>query len=426
MTVEKIRSLYSSSAKKLDRTFQTDVSTFISGGFWTVAARILSSLLLFFLSLLYARFISKDLYGTYRYIISALGIGGFLTFDGIRRSFYISASRGNVGDIRRGIKINFLLSFLITLFGFCIATYFYIIGNPVLFWGFLIAALLSPLEKGTGAFANWFILQKQFFRKAFATFAENIFFVLVMSGVVFWIYTEHPSPAAALAAVIIGYFLGHGIPSTYYYIKTLREIPQDPATPIKPHIMYGLHLSGGDILGSIATYIDGILLYAFLGPQALANYSFAIVGPEQAKGLILTIASLAAPKIYSKNHDDLAHLPKKLARFAIVITIGILLYIVSAPFIYAVFFPKYTNVVSYSQIYIISLIAIPFSAILDFVVSSSGKLKNIYTYKIGSPLFQTLFLCTLIPFFGIWGAIIGRMIGKFFDALILFYIFQKP
>ena len=411
--------------KKLDRFFQTDSSLIIQGGFWAGSARFLSGILLFGLSISYARFLPKELYGTYRYVLNFLSVGNFLRLSELSQAFMRSAAKDKLSIYRKGLVLQLLFSFLISLFGFGISLYFFFIENTTLSIAFLIASLLVPLEKGTGMFKGWYLLHREFRKKAIATFLIQATFVLFMAGTIYIIVSRELSNSFALYIMIVAYFLGYGLPSLFFFIRTFKRIPSAKHTSARPIFRFGAQLSFADILSSIATYLDSILLFALLGPAAVANLAFAQIIPEQAKGYLISLRGVLAPKIYKQNTYNVRLLIQKLMRSGFIILLGVGMYALIAPIIFTVFFPAYTSVVAYSQIFALGLIAIPFSIVLDTILISLGNLKFIYGYRVTVPIIEIIILLIAIPLFGIWGAIIGKVIVRFAHAGILIFLIKK-
>ena len=88
--------------------------------------------------------------------------------------------------------------------------------------------------------------------------------------------------------------------NAFYFFKiTLNKFPpnqnHDPET-----ISYGKHLSFTGIIGTVATYLDRLLIFHYLGAVEVAIYSIAIAPPEQIKNLFKNIPTLAMPKLAQK------------------------------------------------------------------------------------------------------------------------------
>lgn len=424
-----MRNLYNKTISYLDRFFETDSAYLISGGGWAFISKITTSLLLLGLSVMYARFLDKELYGSYRYVLSFLSMGGFLLLPGLFTSYFRAMAQGHLNLFSKASKIKFITSLPLSVFSVGLSIYFFIFQqNPTFGTAFLVTGILLPLIEGTGAYINLLTLQKQFKKKTLYSILEHVFFGIMMAIVVFLIYVKSIHSTAALSLMLAAMYFGHGIPKIIFLFITLRGTPKNQTSletnEQKEIVRYGLHLSASSIITPIATNLDKVLLGSLLGPSALAVYSFALLVPEQIRGLILVFQSSAVAKILSKKSKDLSFLPKKLLRASLFIVPIVVLYYLSAPYIYSFLFPQYNDSVQYSQIAAFSLIAIPLTSLASALVSTK-RTKKIYAHRITGSLVQTTLFLILLPLFGIWGAIWSRVFGRFLNVALLWVLFKK-
>ncbi|MSR76473.1 MAG: hypothetical protein EXS68_02680 [Candidatus Ryanbacteria bacterium] len=409
---------------KMERILGFNVSYLARGSFWLSLGQLATMSSAFFLSIAYARYLSKSTYGDYRYILSALSIAGIFALPGIGTSITRSVARGFNGTFRQGSKYIFFGSFGIALVGFGTALYFFIAGNTTLAWGFIIASLVVPAVEGLGNWRAYFDGKKEFRAKTLLNVIDQLFYFCSMAVAMSTIFYFHLSPASSLLVLLTAYSLGEGLPNIFFYIQTLRKTAKD--APVEPgSISYGLQLSLVNIPATIANYLDAVLIHTFLGPVALATYAFAIALPEQIKSLLGTFADVTFPKIAA--HPDIVGLQDTLLEKALratTITIGIvMIYIIAAPWIYQILFPRYIESIIFSQVFALSLVIFPFT-IFNTAMKATGDIKKIYIYNIVSPLIQITALALLIYPYGLWGAVAGRIIGRTANIMLPLLLFQ--
>ncbi|MEK7630437.1 MAG: oligosaccharide flippase family protein [Patescibacteria group bacterium] len=410
---------------KMERLFGFNVSYLARGSFWLSLGQLATMSSAFFLSIAYARFLPKSVYGDYRYILSALSIVGIFALPGIGTSITRSVARGFDGTFRQGSKYIFFGSFGISLVGFGIASYFFITGDTTLAWGFIIASLVVPAVEGLGNWRAYFDGKKEFRAKTILNIIDQLFYFCSMAMAIGAIFYFRLSPASSLLVLLAAYSLGEGLPNIFFYLQTLRKIPKEVS--IEPgSIHYGLQLSLVNIPATVANYLDAVLIHMFLGPAALATYSFAIALPEQIKSLLGTFADVTFPKIAA--HPDTVGLQdtllKKALRATAISALIVLLYIIAAPWIYQLLFPRYIESVLLSQVFALSLVIFPFT-IFNTAMKATGDIKKIYIYNIISPLIQIVALALLIYPYGLWGAVAGRIIGRITNIMLPIFLFQK-
>lgn len=407
-----------------DRIFGMDTAYIAHYGSWLISARMIGIVASFLLSLLYANLLTKELYGTFRFVTGTLSIFGFLTIPGLGRAFLKSALEGREGSYRRGIKIQMLASLIFIVVGLFLAAYFYFFkNNLVLALAFLVGGFASPLEEGTGGFLDWLSIKKRFKEKSIFTIVDNTFYLVSMGSIIWAIVHFHLGLLSSLLLLIGGYFISQGIPNIYYLYKTMKTMPSEEP-PVPGTIRYGFHLTAGYVLSPLATYLDGFLLFTFLGPVELAIYSFAIAPGEQLKGLLQSLSPLAMPKLFRPELGKIdAGILKKVAKTTLVVLVGIIVYIILAPYFYEFFFRKYLSSVPLSQLFALSVLVVP-ASFLGETLQASGNVKKNYIYQMSNQIIQIIFLIILIPLFGLWGAIWARIIGRVTNIGVLMWLLR--
>ena len=230
-----------------------------------------------------------------------------------------------------------------------------------------------------------------------------------------------------LFAILLVYFGTWTIIRFVFFIITIKKHPPnqncDPKT-----INYGKRTSFVNILDALVSSVDGILIFHYLGAVNLAIYSFAIAPISQLKSLTGHLPSLALPKLATRSAEEINGLLKK--RFATLFIIGIiisLLYIIAAPYIYQIFFPKYINAVFLSQIFSLTIaLALPQTI---FSASISSKLtlippKMLYLWNLPGVIFL-IFALVFVTKLGILGVIIGRLISLIAGLIVNLIVWKK-
>ena len=412
----------------LEQFLHTDVRYLIGGSFWLTVGRGSGALIAFLLSILYARYLPKELYGDYRYVLSVLGALGIFALPGMARVITRGVARGFEGTFLRGARFIFFASFVITAAGAGVAGWFFTHGNTALGWGLLIGALLTPFAEGLGNWRAYFDGMRRFREKTFWNICASVFQGLFMAGIIVAIWYFSLSPVWSIALFVGIFYLSHAIPNILWHTLTRRSIKRN-ALSEPGAIRYGFHLTMLEAPATLSYFIDSILLHAFLGPSALAVYAFAIAPPEQIKAFLGTTVSAAFPKLAArfKERDSFqelrATLPGKIFRVTLFSAGIVAAYIVAAPFFFKIFFPAYTDSVLFSQVFALSLVLFPFG-FFHIAIQTEGNLRKVYWDQLSWPFIQIALLFILIPLFGIWGAVIGKIIGRAFNHGISYLIFS--
>ncbi|OGZ42296.1 MAG: hypothetical protein A3C80_00475 [Candidatus Ryanbacteria bacterium RIFCSPHIGHO2_02_FULL_45_43] len=418
-----------SALKALERFLKIDTAYVARGSFWLILGKAIGTIIALALSMLYARFLLKDAYGDYRYVLSVLGLLGVFALPGMGVAIRRAVSRGYDYAFIRGARIILFSSFGITLSGILIGSYLFWQGNAVLGAAFVIASFIAPFNESLSVWRGFFEGKMKFRKKTYYNiWAHVIYGLSMMSAMVAIIVWKLPH-AQSMILLISTYFLSHAIPSAIFYRKTVRLISKESVDDPES-IRYGLKLSALYVPQTASNYLDAIILYNLLGSSALAVYSFAIAIPEQMKAFLSTVQTVVFPKLSLKTNDrhttqELKKtLPGKALKASILTGVLVVIYILAAPVLFRVLFPKYMESVLFSQIFTLSLIPFPFG-VFNAALKAEGNMKKIYAYNTAVPFIQILALLVLIPSYGIWGAVGGRIIGRFANYFLPFLLFKK-
>jgi O-antigen/teichoic acid export membrane protein len=180
-----------------------------------------------------------------------------------------------------------------------------------------------------------------------------------------------------------------------------------------------------NIRGVVASQLDKILLWHFLGAAPLAIYFIAVTPPLKIKDAFKTIGELALPKFSQRSKQELKRsISKKTFKLFLLIVPIVVFYIILAPLIYKILFPQYLDSVIYSQVFIISLLLFP-RILLDTSLTAQMRKKDLYLVRTLSPIIQILLLLILLPLYGIWGAIFAILITQISNFGLLLFLFKK-
>src|SRR3989344_736864 len=417
-----------STEKYLARFLKTDVVALASGSAWLIAGKIANLIITIAVSIIYARFLSKETYGGYRYILGIFGMLGIFALPGMSTSIVRSIARGHEGTFRATSRLIFISCFAITIIGTGVAFYFGLTGRKGLGIGILVIAVLTPFIEGLGNWRGYYEGKQLFRTKTGWTTLGNIFHGFVMAVAVLIIYLADFSTSSALALLALVHGVATALPNILMHRKVTQAIPRD-ATIEGGSLWYGLHLSFAGVPSTIAYSIDSFLLYSFLGPVSVAIYSFAIAPIEQLKALINSVADVAFPRLSITMATTAGKraiqqtLVQKIIRASLITLLIVGTYIALSPLLFSILFPQYREAVLPSQIFSLSLILIPIS-ILDKTLKAEGDLTKVYVYNIVSPILLITALVILIPLYGIWGAIAGRIVGRIANFLFLYILFK--
>lgn len=402
--------------RRSEKHTKTDMVYLAKGGGWLVVGQILSLTLLFGLSVVFANLLPKETYGNYKYVMSIAGILGALSLSGMNTAIAKAVAQGLNNSLRRSFIIQLkwgLLQFFVML---PVSYYYFTQGNNALALSALIIGSLVPIMNSANTYAGVLTGRKDFKTMTVFGVASSITTTLLL------FLTMLASKNFVLLILI--YFLGNSATNLFFYYKTIKKF-QLPDSSDANTISFGKHLSLINLLPTVAFYIDGILIFHFLGATNLAIYNFAIAMPEQIKGFLKNIMSLTLPKFSEKSIKDIkSTLWRKKLYFTLGISGIIIIYLITAPYIFKIFFSEYLESIFYSQIFALSLLAMSSMTSRSVLISQTAK-EQLYYLNIILGITQIVITFFLIYFYGIWGAVFSKILMRFFEMFLSAWYTKK-
>jgi len=393
----------------------TDNVYLAKGGFWLTLGQIVSMTAAFLLAVAFANLLDPTTYGNYKYVLSLLGVLAVFCLDGMRLAVTQAVSRNLEGSFYTAFRARLKWGLLGSLTAIVGAVYYWIRGNNILPIPLLVASIFLPLMYASqlyGAFLNGrklFNVQVNYRIINQVISAGAIIATLFFTKNLFWLVSV--------------YFVSHTFLNFFFYFLTKARFrpnkKEDPKT-----LNYGKHLSLMGLVNYLATYLDKILLFTFVGSAQLAVYSFAVLIPEQIKAITTNINTLALPKLTLKSREEIkASMVKKILKLTLLTGVIIIFYIIIAPYFFKIFFPQYSSSVLYSQIFIFTIISFPVSLIST---AFQAKMMKKEQYLLRFVAFTRIVLfAALIPFYGIWGIIAAKIGAEVVALFLMLFLFRK-
>lgn len=416
--IGKLKRLFYEKFRWSEKYLKTDTVYLARGGFWLAIGQGVAMLSGFFISLAFANLISKELFGNYKFIISTASILGIFSLTGLNTSVMQSAASGFGGVLRQGFRINLKWSLGVLLVGAGLSVYYFLNGNALLSMSFILAGILSPVTASASLYGAYLYGKKDFKRSALYGMIRNIIFAVALILALFL--------SKNLPVVIIVYFVVGTLVPLFCYRATLRAFRNENTKKDPGLVSYGGHLSVMEIIGSIAGYLDKILIFHYLGATQLAIYVFAIAPVEQLQGGKKILSALIMPKLSKRPFEELQKSGPRKAILLTVYALGLAgIYALLAPYFYKFFYPQYLDAVMYSQIYSLTLLAVS-GTVFNETLSAHKKTRELYFHRIMVPALQIILFLILLPLYGLMGLVITHVIVRSFSGLSGYYFVKFP
>jgi O-antigen/teichoic acid export membrane protein len=406
--------------RRSERIFKTDMVYIAKNGGWLTFGQIASAVLSLASALVFANFISKDIYGNYKYIISITSILGALSLTGMGPVVVQGVAQGKEGVFMEAVRTSLRWGWIMVVGAVFISVYYFLNHNTSLSISMLVAGVAMLFISSYSLYGNYLSGKKNF---------KDLTIYNVLSQIIIFIITIVVIIATKnVLYMVIAYFVTNVIVTLFFY---KRVVDENHINDTKDHSLmtYSKHLSFLGFFGAAASQLDKVLIFHYLGAVNLAVYSFSMAIPEQIRGLYKNLFSIVTPKYAELSESELRHsINKKIWQLTGITFVLIILYIITAPFIFKFIFPKYLIAVFYSQIYVLGLITIP--AISLFANYFQLKKATAIMYKTNIINNTAIFIVTfvLIYKYGLMGAVIANGVSWLIMAIVLWYYFavNKP
>ena len=416
--MDNLRAHGSALVRFVERYVKVDLRYLASGALWLTVGQFVASLSALILAIAFARFVPKEMYGTYKYALSLIGILSIATLPGINAYLGQAIARGAEGTLFTVLKDRIRWGLAGSVAGLLGAIYYISNGNTTLGAVLLIACLCIPFFETFGLFTVYLQAKK--------LFGQSIrYFTIVQLGstaallaVVYFI----PSVIALVAAYILSLL----VLRLFFFLRTIRLYKPNDVSDAHA-LKYGTHLSIIGILGQAVTYVDTVFLFHFFGPTAVALYSFAQAPIEQIRSLFTkNLPSLALPKLAARSMKEIDRmLVHRLSVLALLSVSICAVYFLAAPYVFTILFPAYRDAVPISQIIALLLVLYIPTSFLSSALQSKLHLMPPYWIYWGAltDTLHIIVLFALLPY-GIYAVIAGRAV-EILSAFILTLIQWK-
>lgn len=395
---------------------KTDMVYLTKGGFWLTLGQIISSLSSFLLAIAFANLLPSETYGLYRFVLSTASLLTIPTLSGINTSMVRSVARGFEGSLVPAFKTKIKWGLLGGIASLLLAGYYFYNENTTLTICFLITSAFMPVMDSLSLYHPLYVGRKDFKTDIKYNVIVTAVSTTIIAGILFF--------TSNIFLIIFVYFLANSLLRFVCFYITLKKAnindKEDPQA-----IPYGKHLSLINIITTLASQLDKILVFHYLSATDLAIYSIAVAPINQIQAMTGIFSSLAFPKFAQKNAlETKNNIKEKILKFSVMLLVVAILYIIAAPYLFQMIFPKYPESIRLSQLLAVSLVAAS-GVVLSSLLTAQKAQKSLYRFNVISSILQIITLIILIKFFGLFGAIITGVIIKYINLLMLGYYSKK-
>ncbi len=402
-----------------ERYLKTDMVYLAHGGSWLFLSQIVAATASLGIAIGFARFFPREEYGTYKFLLTLLGVITLTCLRGMDSIVTQASSRNNDGTVLYALYTKVRWGILGSLCSVGIGVYYYMHANTTIASAMFLAALFIPYMDPIGIYSSILNGKRDFRLLAILDSTSQIAATVILligmtyaksAALLFFLYCASWTLARSIALWI-----------------SLKKYPATNAIE-NGWREYGLHTSLVGSMSVVLASIDGFAVFHFLGASELAVYTFAMAPILQMRNLSAICTTLATPKFAIQNgsviREHLAH----RSRVLFMIGLGVVAcWILAAHTVYAVLFPQYIDAVPFSQVFSITIALSLGSSLVAGVINSRITLVPkhlLYLWNIPS-LILGIGSITLIQYFGIWGAIVSQILSSIATASIGWFIWMN-
>ncbi len=401
-----------------ERYLHVDMIYLARGGFWLGSAQVFSALTSLILALAFANLLPQDVYGNYRYVLSVAGVLTLFSLTGVNTAFAQSVARGYEGSYRELFVKRVQWGLIAGVASALAAAYYCYEGNANLVIPFLIGAAFLPFFDSLNIFLG-FLQGRKYFREL-SVYGNVEQLITTAAFVVVLFLTDN------LALLVLTYFSVWTAVRVFFYLWVPRAFkPNDKRDP--GVMRYGKHLSVIGFVSGIASYLDKLLVFHYVGAADLAVYTIALAPVEQVKGLFKNIPSLALPVLSHKTMPELdASLYRRILQLMAIGAACAIIYLIVAPYAYPILFPKYLASIPYSQWYALSLVLIP--PVIFLGAAFQAKPELIRANYTGTVIGNAVLIASLLVFgyfYGVAGIIGARVFQYAFGIAVNLVLWKR-
>lgn len=401
-----------------EKYFNTDMVYLAQGGFWLTLSQLVSSATSFLLIVVLANLISQETLGEYRFFMSGLLLLSGITLPGMSTAILESTPKGFKRNLEVASHQTMRWGFFIGSISLILSIYYFFNKTTSLGIGFLLISILLSLYTSKQIFFGYLKSLREF--KLFAQYTIITRLVIVTSMLAgAYLFPKHAW------VLILVFLLSNIVPNYLMQITVQRKFvrTEDVSDPSIQN--YAKHLSFLAMIGIVASQIDSLFIWNFIGPKELAIFFIANTIPQEILRFLGVMTSLSFPKLAVLNHDTAkTNLFKKTFKYlVIIITLG-LLSVVLMPYFFKYIFPQYMDSIIYGQILMLTIIPAAFEPISTYflVKKKKSEIKIISTII---PIFHIVISLILVKLFGIWGAIATLLLDAALRVFLLTLLFKK-
>lgn len=364
------------------------------------------------------RVFDREQYGSYQFVFVVLSFFGISALSGMKTLVNQSVARGHDAVYKPSSLMSFIGSCLGAACLALYAVYLAFHDERSMASVFLIASLLFPFAHGLTMWQP-FLLAKHEYRRLALTQSYAVIGSQILIVACVLIYPNTIIPAS-LAALCVTAF------QNIYMHRKCAALVENLESTESESLSYGFKVSFYDLFNVIGNLSERIVIFYFMSPFALAGFAVANRLPEITKDYIQSMRAVLIPQL-AKQKTLTKSLNHNINILSIILFLLIALVTVFiVPYVFNILFTeKYDDMITYCQILFLSVGLSTYSILkLGFILSQLDH-HSIRNIQLGSNVIRVISAVTLIPIYGISGAVASIVLYRLASIFIVHYQISK-
>lgn len=370
------------------------------------------------LTVAFANLLPPEIYGTYKYVLATSSFIAAFSLNAIGQGVMRAVATGKKDAVPSIIRTSMLWSIPASIVTLGAATYYFAQGNATLGYGFLFIAVANVLNNGYGLSKSILVAAGDFKANTLSGVPRTLISIAVV--LLTLLLTKN------VVFILLAYFATNTIVAWSLYRYSVKKLHiGDSKDGVSEAVTFGKHASVLGFFMIISGQIDQLLLFHFTGGAELALYTLALMPVKEAQNLLANFTNILFPKLAKKTKEEIrATLPLRIKQMLGLSLLGAIAYVVCVPFLFKYLFPKYLVSILVSQVLAITIL-FQFKGVIETLLIAHGEIKKRYVAILTSQAIEFILFCTLIPIFGLWGAVWATVISEACAAITLLVIYKR-
>lgn len=317
----------------------------LKGSIILSSGTVIGSAIGFIQTILLSNYLSEEIFGTYRYIISFIGTIGIFSLPGLSVALYQMLVQNAQPNIKKLIIVRFLASIIGSAFVILFAYWQHAYNELTreLFVSYIWIAILFPVSEVFNIYESFLLAKKNYRQLSVVGILQRLAVAIVSLSVVFI--------DQRILLLTLGYLISVIAVRSYAFFKNKVNFNEKSSQDTKTTLLYAVKLSAIGVINIVGTYFDKIFLFHGLGVTELAMYSMIIIFADQGKMIVKHIGTIELKNLVSIRGTVAINYIKN--RTNTLIPMLVIFYACYAAGLYVFFkiFPKYSTVLPLALLY---------------------------------------------------------------------------